>query len=98
MNTINPIPSSLQNHLQDKAQNIDRPPSSIAEVQAFMAKCHDMIERVRVSLIKADLDYRGQRATIANRFNDEIQKLDDHHDRTIAEHQALIRKLEELRS
>lgn len=94
MNTI-PNPSSLQNHLQDKAQGAQA--STIADVRAFMSQCENAIERVRVSLIKADLDYRGQRATIVNRFNDEIQKLDDRHDKTIAEHQALLAKLEALR-
>jgi hypothetical protein len=90
MNTINPIPSSLEAQGKDK---------SIADVKAYFLgqRCEDMINVTRASLIRADNAYRAQRASIVHRYNDELDQLDRKHDTVIHEHQALLAKLEELR-
>lgn len=70
---------------------------SIADVQAFISRCRDMINITRASLIRADNAYRAQRATIVHRCNDELETLDRKHDLVIADHKILLAKLEELK-
>lgn len=90
MNTLNIKPAEAQAPSTARA-------NSLGEVHGFMARCHEMIEKVRKSLINADLEYRVQRAALCDRYQDDLERLDERHGKVIAEHQVLLAKLEELR-
>lgn len=90
---MNTIPSGLEGQAPARTMDGD----VLTEASGFIARCQDMVERVRASLIRADNAYRAQRATIVNRYTDDLDRLDQKHEKVIVEHQRLLTKLEELK-